>query len=237
MLISKELEFHHCCCKGCYEEPSICPICGNGIKPQEFAFLPFQNLNNEWFLSGFYLCTSCFQTFVTLHKCHVEDVCYKYTSSLIYAEPKRFQGHPFDERISTLSPQFVKIYNQALAAEASGLDEIAGLGFRKALEFLVKDFCTHIAPDKSDQIQKCALMKCVSDYIQNEKIKTLASRSAWIGNDEAHYLRKLGGRDVSDMKSFLMALVYYVSMELLVEDASSILPVRSPDSAEKETSK
>ena len=29
-------------------------------------------------------------------------------------------------------------------------------------------------------------MKCLKDYIDNDKIKTLAEKSEWIGNDEAH---------------------------------------------------
>ncbi len=32
-------------------------------------------------------------------------------------------------------PEFDTIYNQALEAESIGLDQIAGLGFRKSLEF------------------------------------------------------------------------------------------------------
>lgn len=38
-----------------------------------------------------------------------------------------------------VSPQFVEIYNQAKAAESFQLDQITGLGLRKALEFLIKD--------------------------------------------------------------------------------------------------
>jgi hypothetical protein len=37
----------------------------------------------------------------------------------------------FEPAITQLSPSFVKIYNQAFTGEVSGLDEIAGVGFRK----------------------------------------------------------------------------------------------------------
>ena len=36
--------------------------------------------------------------------------------------------------------KFIDVYNQSLEAEIKGLDEIAGMGFRKSLEILVKDF-------------------------------------------------------------------------------------------------
>ena len=55
----------------------------------------------------------------------------------ISSEPDRSMKQKFDQKITALSPQFDKIYNQALAAETSGLDEIAGLGYRK-------DFSTSI---------------------------------------------------------------------------------------------
>src|SRR5947209_9012383 len=44
------------------------------------------------------------------------------------------------ETISNISPNFHKIYNEAYKAEQFGLMEICGVGYRKALEFLIKDY-------------------------------------------------------------------------------------------------
>lgn len=144
---------------------------------------------------------------------------------LDYCGPELYSAQQFEANIEGLSPQFVKIYNQALEAESRQLDEIAGIGYRKALEFLVKDYCKHMHPEKGTEIERLPLGKCISDYIENRSITTLASRAVWIGNDETHYTRKLEGRDISDMKTFIRALVHYVGMELTVEDAASIDPV------------
>lgn len=92
------------------------------------------------------------------------------------------------------------------------------------MEFLVKDFCIHKSPDETETIKKLPLSKCISAYVQNEQIQTLALRAAWIGNDEAHYVRKQEGCDVSDMKAFIKAMVYFTGMVLITEDASSIPP-------------
>lgn len=102
------------------------------------------------------------------------------------------------------------------------LDEIAGLGYRKALEFLIKDFAIHEHPDEEESIKAKPLAKCIKSYITNENITTLAERSAWIGNDEAHYIRKQEDRDVSDMKAFIQAIVYFIGMILITEDAASM---------------
>ncbi len=54
--------------------------------------------------------------------------------------------------------------------------------------------------------------------------KTLATQSAWIGNDETHYIRKQEDRDVQDIKSFIQAIVYFIGMILITEDASTMEP-------------
>lgn len=221
MRTSREIEFNNCRCNGSFEEPTICPVCDHALKPQELALHAFQNEHNEWFLSGFYLCRACFQTFVTLHRCHVEDICHKYRSSLIYAEPQRFHAQPFDKNICALSPQFVKIYNQALAADEFGLDEIAGLGYRKSIEYLLKDYLCRQDPSNSDAIKSEFLGKAIG-RIKEVRIKTLTERAVWIGNDEAHYVRKHQKLDIDDMKRFIDALLHYVASELTFEEALAI---------------
>lgn len=68
------------------------------------------------------------------------------------------------------------------------------------------------------------LSPCIKKYIDNPQIKTLVERSAWIGNDEAHYIRKQTDRDVNDMKAFIKATVYFIGMVLITEDAESMEP-------------
>lgn len=43
-------------------------------------------------------------------------------------------------------PDFASLYRQALAAEGYGLTDISGMGFRKALEFLVKEYAIRRFP-------------------------------------------------------------------------------------------
>lgn len=96
--------------------------------------------------------------------------------------------------------------------------------YRKALEFLIKDYSIHKFPDDSEDIKSKPLAQCIKKYIKNDYILTLAERSAWIGNDEAHYIRKQEDRDVSDMKAFIQAIVYFIGMVLITEDAASMTP-------------
>lgn len=207
-----------------YDTESICPICKASIAPIYIA----SSLDSEFFASVFNYCQNCNNTFLTKYKISCNDFeTYSHNTfqalEKIYSEPNHFENQKFDDKIIKLSPQFDKIYNQALAAESSKLDEIAGLGYRKALEFLVKDFAAYIHPDKISEIENSFLGNCISTYIDNEKIKTLATASAWLGNDETHYIRKHQNYNSQDLKRFINTLVAFIEYELNYKEATDFL--------------
>jgi len=205
-----------------YEEETICPICKHAISP----IYVFSVLNTEKTATVLNYCKACHNSFITNYKTSklgksTQNYDY-YNGEIFESIPNTFKQENFDEEIASLSPKFVKIYNQALAAEAQCLDEIAGIGYRKSLEFLVKDFAIHEYPDNIEDIKAIRLAKCIEKYIDDKRIATLAEKSAWIGNDETHYIRKQEDRDLSDMKKFIKAMLYFIGMVLATEDAYSI---------------
>lgn len=74
------------------------------------------------------------------------------------------------------------------------------MGYRKSLEFLIKDYAIAFHPDKETDIVKSQLSPCINEYIDNKRIKSLATASAWIGNDETHYTRKHEDYNVEHLK-------------------------------------
>ncbi|MBR3762225.1 MAG: DUF4145 domain-containing protein [Lachnospiraceae bacterium] len=212
-----------------FDDKSIteCPQCHKSIVPNPiFAcvyqsdFLPHASI--------LFHCRDCASTFLAHYclPCSISGYNHiSYTNvEFLCIEPQRVTKQIFDISINELSPRFVSIYNQSFAADTYGLDEIAGIGYRKSLEFLVKDFAIYLYPEAENTIKAMPLSQCIRNYIDNQQIKTLVERSAWIGNDEAHYIRKQTGRDINDMKSFIKATVYFISMYLIAEDASSMDP-------------
>lgn len=141
----------------------------------------------------------------------------------------------FPDDIKAVSPKFVEIYNQSEKAENDGLTEICGIGYRKALEFLVKDFAIHTHPDKSSEIESPKLMlgQCIKTYIDSQKIKTMAEASAWIGNDETHYTRKHEDYDLQDLKRFIKTTAAFIEYELNFYEASKFL---NPEQSQKSDS-
>ena len=137
--------------------------------------------------------------------------------------PSKMEGSLFSPNINELSPVFVSIYNQSEVAEDEGLNDICGMGYRKALEFLIKDFLIHQHPDESDRIAQMLLAPAIN-LLESSKLKILAQRSAWLGNDESHYVRKHQDYSVTDLKAFIVAAVAYIDAELYVEKAEAITP-------------
>jgi hypothetical protein len=206
-----------------YEEDNSCPVCKAKISP---VFISC-SLNTNDTGSVFNYCRGCCSTFVTNYRIKKSGKSssmsdYYEVESIISSVPNMFKEEAFSEEIIKLSPIFVKIYNQALAAETSSLDEIAGLGYRKSLEFLIKDFAISENPKDEADIKKMQLAPCIKQYITDPNVKTLATRTAWLGNDEAHYIRKHDDRDITDMKLFIKASIYFISMIMITKDASSI---------------
>lgn len=224
MKISKEL-VNLCSRRSSYlevEEETICPICKHAISPIYVS----SALNTQETATVLNYCRACKNSFITNYKLQKSIKSTSshdyYIGDILESIPNRFEQEDFDEKVISLSPKFVKIYNQALAAEVQGLDEIAGIGYRKALEFLVKDFAIYEHPENTDDIKVIRLAKCIEKYIDDKRIATLAEKSAWIGNDETHYVRKQEDRDIFDMKKFIKAILYFIGMVFTTEDAYSI---------------
>lgn len=129
------------------------------------------------------------------------------------------QTKEFSEIISSISTQFADIYNQAFHAEQMGLDQICGVGYRKALEFLIKDFLISKESDQQiiDNIKAKFLGNCIKENVQNDNIKNVAQCAVWLGNDETHYTRIWAGKDVNNLKQLIELTVRWIENEIETE--------------------
>lgn len=121
--------------------------------------------------------------------------------------------------IKLLSPKGARTYEQALQAEADGYDTLVGIGLRKALEFFLKDFLIATNPDKEDDIKQKRLGRVIADYIHEPNLLALSKATAWIGNDETHYIRRHTDQDLKDLKKFLKATISHIEFQLTILDA------------------
>lgn len=101
--------------------------------------------------------------------------------------------------------KFIKTYLQSLKAENEGLDEIAGMGYRKSIEYLVKDWATRLKPQEKEKIHSLWLGKVISEYFDGD-LKEILERATWLGNDQSHYIKLFEDYDLGVLKE-LIALI------------------------------
>lgn len=200
---------------------SSCPICGITLVPETLYAALLEPTDDEPVNKLFVLnyCTNCDECFVSRH-IYDEGACVYMFESF---SQNNFTRINFSNNIQTLSPQFVSVFNESAHAESLGLSSICGMGYRKALEFLVKDYVISLHSGDTKKISSMPLAQCIDQYIENPRLKSLAKASAWLGNDETHYIKKHANHGIPELKTYITAFITYVDAELAVLDAEKLL--------------
>lgn len=192
-----------------FNTPNKCPRCNYSLSP---AYTSLTVTKTDHFTVT-YFCTNCAEVFLTDYvKNFFND---EYLMKAVY--PKQFEAQLFDDSITTVSPNFIEIFNQSKSAESNGLDQISGVGYRKSLEFLVKDYAIYQCGGDSatiESIKDCALVQCIDNHIKHPRISSITKRAAWLGNDETHYVRKYTDEDIETLKSLIKLSVNWITMDL-----------------------
>jgi hypothetical protein len=188
-----------------------CPFCHTNIVPNYLS------------LDDSHLFASCPNNTCNSHFVLVRNKEGKYVKVLPNSIPS---SKEFSEIINTISPTFSTIYNQAYHAEQASLDQVCGVGYRKALEFLIKDYLISKEEDetKKENIKKKFLNNCIQENVQNENIKNVAKRAVWLGNDETHYIRKWADKDVSHLKQLIELTIKWIESEVETERVLQEMP-------------
>ncbi len=204
--------------------PNECPMCYTKIVPIKYGDYLRKNDN---LLDLLLVCPSCSKSFISRYRLIEEYISHNdngyINSQFITAVPKEPHENKFDKCIKDLSPLFDEIYNQAIASETYNLNQLSGIGYRKALEFLLKDYCIYKNSNNNEKIKSMPLSQVITEYIDSDKIKNLAKASAWIGNDETHYIRKFENKDITDLKRFIKATVAFITYELTSDEATDLV--------------
>lgn len=199
--------------------PDNCPFCHNTITPN--ILFGHVNVNSNQLEVMFYCPNKgCAQSFLGYYT-HSGGSIYKFDGNTTQGN---LIGKEFKNVIINISSEFVIIYNQAFSAEQQNLLEICGVGYRKALEFLIKDYIILSKPDLKDEVEKKMVGKCIEEYVQDDRIKKVAKRANWLGNDETHYVRKWEGKNLEDLKKLIDLTVHWIEMEVLSNSFEAEMP-------------
>lgn len=199
--------------------PDECPYCHNKITPVNIY--GFRNSVTSK-LDTVQLCPNleCHNTFISYYN--------EAPNGLWYYNGTTTQGiligRDFSKTIEEISKDFVLIYNQSFVAEQQNLNEICGVGYRKSLEFLIKDYLIKKTPADNEKIEKKLLGPCISDLVDDSRIKSVAKRAVWLGNDETHYIKKWEGKNLNDLKKLIDLTVHWIEMEALTISFETEMP-------------
>lgn len=205
--------------------PDRCPACGKGILPvQCYSYEVDIWRRYEGFLQVVYRCPreECSRLFIAKYLpngAFASDMLFLNSAYMLDLE--KFEDFP--ESIKSISKDFSPIYNQSKVAEENGLLLIAGPGYRKSLEFLVKDYLVSSNPINEEKIKKMYLGDVIK-LIENNKIEACASRAAWIGNDETHYTRKWVDKDLQDLKNLIRMIVDWIDLIKRSDEYEEAMP-------------
>lgn len=187
--------------------------------PTNFAYvnqLQPENIAGDFHCAFIYTCPSCHRYIIIdyaisprIYETHVIKYNYTFSSNANY---------PFPDNLETLSPRFKKIYKQASRAENSGLDELSGFGYRKALEFLIKDYLIKNKMNDGQKIKSDSLNNCIK-RLNDSDLQNVSRISTGIGNDSTHYVLENPDLGLDDLKNYLDVTAQYIAFKLRAQTA------------------
>lgn len=200
--------------------PDECPICHKKITPNLGQGFINTKAYDERALQIIFRCPndSCKNVFIGFYVGGSGKFYYK------LSKPTEFISHEFTEIIKNVSSDFSTIYNQAYAAEQASLTVICGAGYRKSLEFLIKDYLISKKANDGEKIRNEYLGNTIEKRVEHPQLKAVAKRATWLGNDETHYERKWQDKDIKDLKSLIELTIRWIETDKLTEKLLQDMP-------------
>lgn len=191
------------------EIPLNCPYCGKAV---EFSFRQCTGLaleSNRVFYTNLLHAKCCSKNLIVSHL--LEDNEYKFLS--MYPNPK---PSVLPDSIINLSPRFVTLYADSEIAYSKNMIELAGSGFRNALEILIKDYAINELGNDPQEVSNMKLFNAIDKYLPDEKLKKSADVVRILGNDYTHYDRKYSQYDINILKVYLDIFIRRIDVDYLM---------------------
>ena len=207
------------------EKIDSCPFCHKKINPLRVEnYLCNISVKKAKYLQRIFRCPNneCGMVFTALYEFGLDGESGLYGYFFEKLEPTRPHEPSIPKIIRDKFPAFYKIYKEANAVDVLGLSEASGMVFRKSLEFLVKEFAKDGLGDLDNkekmlnEIDKMSLASCIKKYINDPNTKSMAERTAWLGNDATHYLKRWPEKDINDLKALLKLTINSIENQLLI---------------------
>lgn len=180
---------------GQYEKPMSCPYCGVHTDAIGTAAQSFHLSGNRSALVVAYQCTRCKKQFLAVY---IEEDN-RLTLNTIIPVADADEVHP---GLKTVSPEFERIHQQSYRAELRGDIDIAAVGYRTALEVLIKDFAIRELGEEEEEVASKKLAQAIEDYSGTVGMKNAENVVRKLGNDYTHYRKKYEPLGFMELKHY-----------------------------------
>lgn len=191
-----------------YQKPAICPHCGihcdaHGIDKVNFDKKDFQ------FVFLIFQCTACNKMFTATYQVKEKR------SEICGITPNVISSYS-DELIFSISPRFISLYNQALRARDNNDFDLAAIGYRSAIEVLIKDYAINELNKDKTEVTKKKLNDAISEYLPDSGFMNSADVIRYLGNDYTHYDRKYPNLDFNVLDKYMDIFIGLIQTKLLI---------------------
>lgn len=180
-----------------------CPDCGN---KNSFEF-PCNGIGIGGEINYIVKCQNCKKFFIAKYFSH-EIGTYKYEQTFSAIYPSGKFKHKFPQEIENISSKFIEIYQQAMTAKNQGLNELVGIGLRKAIEFLIYDYIKNVLA-----LEPAKTLENRIKQINVQNVNVHSTLVRWVGNDNTHVEIKHPEFSIAEMIKSIDLVVYYLFAE------------------------
>jgi len=191
-----------------YPHPAACPHCSISCDPVIVKPCHVE-IQEQQFILLVLRCTSCKKLFVATYLSENKVVK---SFDIIPKNATIFHDSLFVD----LSPRFIDIYNQALRARDNNDFELASIGYRAAIEILIKDYAIKELNKPESEVVKKSLYNAIAEYLKPDNLIPTADVIRILGNDNAHYERKYSQYSFEIIQQYMDIMIGVIRAHLLM---------------------
>ena len=188
--------------QGKFMMPNQCPYChkNNIVQPEKVLELPISTDDTAVLVSA--VCNECDKHYIVIYQ-RSKD---RSRMDFLQLVPI-LQDDTCYENLFVLSPAFEEIHKQAMQAYQTGLSRLAVIGFRTAIEVLMKDFVISEIGDDAQKVAEMRLNNIIQQYFKSLEDHDYARAVQALGNDCTHYVNKHKDYNAKDVAEYYQMIV------------------------------
>ncbi|MDU6758547.1 MAG: DUF4145 domain-containing protein [Streptococcus parasanguinis] len=198
--------------------PQTCPWCGIGNNPTNNEAGKIE-IQEGYIFSMHHRCPAC-------KKYHMTNQEYlrqadKTTMVLVY--PNKVVTD-IDRLFIEYAPRFVEFYSEAIEAEKSGLENIAGTGYRSAVECLIKDYALAFELDTKEYLSdpKLTFNNAIDRYVKDDDLlKGALHFIRTVGNGYTHW-NKSTSISLPELKNYVDIIIQIFKSKFMLKDLPKV---------------